>query len=44
MKVELDDGTEEVRTYPIAECEITRQVDRRYRDNNEVSRFQHPKD
>lgn len=44
VKVELDDGTEEVRTYPIAECEITRQVDRRYRDNNEVSRFQYPKE
>ena len=44
VKVELDDGTEEVRTYPIAECEITRQVDRRYRDNNEVSRYKHDKE
>lgn len=41
VKVTLEDGTEEIRTYPIAECEVTRQVERRYRDQNEHSRYQY---
>lgn len=41
VKVRLEDGSDEVRSYPIAECEVTRQVDRKYRDQNEHSRYEY---
>lgn len=44
VKIKLEDGTEEIRQYPVADVHITREMDKRYRDNNEHSRFQYPED
>lgn len=44
VKVTLSDGTDDIRTYPISEVEVTRQIDKKYRDQNEHSRFQYPDD
>lgn len=44
VRVKLEDDTEEIRSYPVSEVEVTREVDKRYRDNNEHSRYEYPED
>ena len=44
VKVKLEDGTEEIRSYPVKDVEVTRQVDKKYRDQNEHSRYRYPED
>lgn len=44
VRVKLEDDTEEIRSYPVSEVEVTREVDKRYRDNNEHSRYEYPDD
>lgn len=44
VKVTLDDGTEEIRTFPVEDVEVTRQVDKRYRDQNEHCRYRYPEE
>lgn len=44
VKVTLADGTEDIRSYPVSDVEVTRQVDKKYRDQNEHSRYKYPED